>query len=184
MNLIRVKDASSEAVTLTEVKNQLRIGTGSENDEAFTLFIAAIRHKTETFLGKTLITSTWSYSIDKFCDGLVLPMGPIQSISSITYIDTNGDEQTLASSEFQFDRSGRLMPAYGQTWPDTRTQMDAVTIEYVAGDTEASPDIKLAMLLWIGACDINRENNQIGVSVTEIPDGAKNALMPYRNYKA
>ncbi len=181
MNLTRITDAESEAVTLTEVKNQLRIGSGSENDQSFNLFIAAIRHKTETFLGKTLITSKWSYKIDKFCGDLILPMGPVQSVESITYIDTNGDEQTF--DDYQFDRAGRLKPSYGFSWPDTREQFDAVTIDYTAGESEAKPDIKLAMLLWVGACDINREDNQIAVSVSEIPNGAKSALMPYRDYR-
>ena len=57
MNLTRTKDAASEVVSLNEVKAQLRITTTAD-DESLCLFIAAVRQRTETFLGKTLISST------------------------------------------------------------------------------------------------------------------------------
>ncbi len=184
MNLVRTFDAESEALALSDVKTQLRI-TNTNDDDALRPFIAAIRHKTETYLGKTLITSTWELKLDAFESELNLPMDPIQSIESIGYVDENGDSQTLAASGYQFDRRGRLKPSYGNDWPDTRYEYNAVTITYKAGETHAGnvqEDIKLAMLLWIGACDVNRENVVIGTIINDIPDGAKSLLMPYRRW--
>ena len=178
MNLIRTVDAEREALTLDDVKFQLRIVDGFENDDAFNLFIQAIRHKTEQYISKTLITSTWQLSLDSFCQEIVLPMSPIASIETISYIDPDGVSQEF--TDYQFDRFGRLQPSFGNQWPDTRAQFDAVTITYIAGETSVSADIKLAMLLWVGACDINRENNLVGTIVSEIPDGAKSYLQPYR----
>jgi len=185
MNPKRKGDAESETLSLTEVKNQLRI-TGTDSDDALRLFIAAMRHEAETRLGKTLVTTTWQFNLDAFSSVIYLPMGPIQSITTIDYVDTDGATQTLASSGYQFDAGGRLKPSYGNSWPGTRDQFDAVTITYVAGQTHAGnvqEDIKWALLSWVGACEINRENNVIGVTIAEIPNSAKSILAPYRTIK-
>ena len=185
MNLQRTLNATSEAVSITDVRTQLRI-TGTDDDDALRFFISAIREQTESYLGRTLITSTWEYKLDAFAQEIALPMAPVQSITSVAYVDDDGASQTLASSGYQFDRRGRLAPSYDNDWPDTRDQFDAVTITYVAGETHAGnvkEDIKLAMLLWIGACDINRENDVIGTVINPIPNGAQNILAPLRNWK-
>jgi uncharacterized phiE125 gp8 family phage protein len=188
MNLTRILDARSEAISLTEVKSHLRIASSTADHDSFRLFIAAIRHKTETYLGKTLITSTWEYKLDSFSDEICLPMGPIQSISSIAYTDTDGNPQTF--TDFQFDKSGRLKPAVGFSWPGTREQYDAVTITYIAGELTAGDvqeDIKHAMLLLVGAADVAREDIVVGagVIVSEIKNHtAQSLLAPYRKQSA
>jgi len=182
MNLERTLDAESEALSITDVKNQLRI-TGNDDDDALRLFIAGIRHKTETYLGKTLVTSTWEYKLDCFPGEIELPMSPIQSITSVEYIDSDGAAQTF--SDIQFDVTGRLKPSYGNSWPSARDQYDAVTVTYVAGKTHAGnvqADIKLAMLLWIGACDVNREDHDFS-NIVEIPNSAKDILNMYRRWQ-
>lgn len=183
MNITRTHDADHEVLSLSDVKNHLRI-TGTDDDDALRLMVAGIREKTETFLGKTLITSTWELKLDCFESIIYLPMSPVQSITSIQYVDTDGNTQSF--TDFQVDRQGRLKPSYNNDWPDTRKQFDAVTITYVAGETHAGnvkTDIKLAMLLWVGACEINREDNVIGTTVATIPESARNLLMPYRTIK-
>ena len=181
MNLVKTHDAAQEPISLDDVRNQLRIVAGQSDDDALEQFIVAIRHKVETFLGRTLITSIWQLKLDCFESLIELPMAPVSSVDSISYVDSNGDSQEF--TDFQFDRSGRLMPSFNSVWPETRKQFDAVTITYTAGDEQVNQDIKLAMLLMIGACDINREDNLIGTIVAEIPNGAKNILLPYRSYK-
>ena len=183
MNLTRILDASSEAISLTEVKNQLRITTTADND-SLRLFIASVRHHVETFLGKTLITSTWEYKLDEFPDLICLPMAPVQSITTIAYTDTDGNSQTF--TDFQFDRQGRLKPAVGFSWPGTQASFDAVTVTYIAGELTAGDvpeDIKHAMLLLVGAADVAREDIVVGagVIVSEIKNHtAKSILAPYR----
>jgi len=176
MNPLRIIDADYEAIGRNEAKGYLRI-TESDDDDEVNLFITAMRHKTETHLGKTLITSTWQYRLDCF-DDIVLPMPPVQSITSIQYVDTDGITQSF--SDYQFDVNGRLMPSYGNSWPATRDQMNAVTITYIAGESDILPDIKFAMLLWIGACDVAREDTTIGTIVTSIPENARDILAPHR----
>lgn len=183
MNLERTLDASSEVVSLTEIKNQLRITTDADN-ASLRLFNASVRQTVEDFLGQTLVTSTWEYKLDSFSSEIRLPMGPIQSIATISYIDTDGNPQTF--TDFQFDKRGRLKPAYDFDWPDTRAQFDAVTITYIAGRVHAGDvpeQIKHAMLLLIGGSDVGRESVVIGagVIVSQNP-AAMNILMPLRRW--
>lgn len=189
MNLTRTFDSTSEVVSLSDVKNQLRITTTAD-DDSLRLFIAACRRYVEHFLGKTLVTSTWEWKVDCFSSCMVMPMGPVQSITSIQYVDANGDTQTLSSSNYQFDKRGRLKPAYGLSWPSTRSQFDAVTVTYVAGETHAGnvpEDIKHALLLLVGSADVGRENTVIGagVVVSELPEwfSAQALLAPHKEWR-
>lgn len=90
----------------------------------------------ETITGRQLITATWKLILDRFPAVIELRKPPIQSVSEITYIDENGIEQTLSPALYQVDTDnepGRIVPAYGQTWPAIRCQPQAVQVEFVAG---------------------------------------------------
>ena len=183
MNLTRILDATSEALSLTEVKNQLKI-TATDGDASLRFFISSVRRTVELMIGKTLITSTWRVKLDSFPDQICLPMAPVQSVSSISYVDSDGVDQ--AFTDFQFDEDGRLAPAYDFDWPDTRDQFGAVTITYIAGKTHAGKvdqDIKHAMLLLVGAAEVGREDIVIGagVIVSELKNhAAANLLAPHK----
>jgi len=80
---------------------------------------------------------------------------PVQSVTSISYIDGNGATQTLHSSKYVVDTTGafcRIAPAAGQSWPGLRNQIKAVTVTYTAGWSSTSDipeDLKTAMLLML-----------------------------------
>lgn len=184
MNPVRIADATAEALTLAEVKEHLRI-VDNDDDAWVTAMIPVVRKVTENHLRATIMAATWEYKLDCFAPEILLPMAPVDSITSIKYIDDDGIEQTLAVAEYQFDNKGRLKPAYDKSWPSTRRQLGAVTVTYVAGVTtaaEVDQDIKLAMKLWIGHYDLNRENVAF-TQVSEIPNGARDLLSPHRNWK-
>ncbi len=180
MNYERTVDAESESLSLTDVRDHLRITT-SDDDDSIRFMIASIRKQTEHHIGKTLVTSTWECKFDSFETEMNLPMGPIQSITTVAYTDTDGNGQTF--TDYQYDSRGRLQAAYGYDWPSTREMYDAVTITYICGQTHAGnvdEDIKHAMLLWIGAADMSRENDIIGTIITEIPNSARDLLTTHR----
>ena len=90
--------------------------------------------------GKTrraFITQTWDWLFDAFpASGLKVPKPPLQSVTSITYIDTDGNSQTLAATEYRVDNStepGRITPAFSKVWPVTRAVTNAVTVRIVVG---------------------------------------------------
>ncbi|MDW3204574.1 MAG: hypothetical protein R8L07_03445 [Alphaproteobacteria bacterium] len=147
-------------------------------------------------LGRALITQTWQMKLPSFpCKldpihrdrRIVLPLPPLQSVTSITYFDSAGDEQTLATSVYSVltrgMEKGAIVPAYGQSWPATRARADAVTVTFVAGYGNSSDDIpaaiRAAALLLIGDLYEGRTETEVGITVQ--PTGAvQRLLMPHR----
>jgi uncharacterized phiE125 gp8 family phage protein len=105
---------------------------------------------------------------------ILVPRPPLQSVSSIAYVDSTGSTQTMDASAYIVDtrsEPGRITPAYGTCWPTARCQINAVTITYVAGWTTATmPDtVKHLMRLWVGHFFEHRDAVNIGNIVSEIP---------------
>lgn len=94
---------------------------------------------------------------------IFLPKPPLQSVTTIKYIDQNGTQQTLDPTLYIVDtvsEPGRITPAYGQTWPTIREQVNAVEIQFVCGYGNASAvpaGIKRWMLLRINTLFNQRE---------------------------
>ena len=120
------------------------------------------------------MTQTLDLYLDAFPCTIVLPRSPLQSITSITYVDNDGITQTLDASQYLVDtvsRPPRIVPAYGKSWPTPRVQINAVKVRFVCGHTDVasvSADIKAWMLLSIGTAFANRETLKEGGSV-EMP---------------
>jgi uncharacterized phiE125 gp8 family phage protein len=126
--------------------------------------------------------------LDAFPAGILeLPKPPLQSIEEVVYIDSNGVEQTLAASAYKVDAltdPGRIAPAYGEVWPTTRAEPNAVRIRFVAGFGDSSSavpaPIKQAILLLVGHLFENREAVQSAGDFYRLPLGAEALLSPYR----
>lgn len=88
---------------------------------------------------------------------------PLQSVESITYIDTDGVTQTLAPTAYKVDVAstmGRIVPAYGTTWPMARNEINAVEVSFTSGygdPVDVPRGIKNWMLIRIGTLYANRE---------------------------
>jgi uncharacterized phiE125 gp8 family phage protein len=110
------------------------------------------------WLGRQLITATWRLTLDCFpAGGILVPLPPLQEVTSITYIDAGGAEQTLATSVYQVAGTdpARIVLAYGQSWPATRPRPDAVRVEYIAGYgdswNDVPEDIRHALICMVSA---------------------------------
>ena len=173
-----------EPITVADAKLHLNIET-TDDDIYITSLITAARQYVENFLQRTIITQTWSYYLDAFLREMVLPQPKLISVSAITYVDTGGTTQTLSSSIYQVDNfkePARVVLAYGQSWPTTRSQINAVRIQYVAGygaDTQVPETIKQAIKIMIGHWFENREPVIVGTSVMPMPMSAESLLLPY-----
>ncbi len=164
-----------EPVTLPEAKAQLYV-TDTADDMLITSKIKAARWLVEKYLNRALVQQTWKLQLDAFPAIIRLARPPLNSISSIQYVDTDGTTQSLDTSKYQVDNisePARIVPAYGETWPNTRGQIGAVTVTYVAGydGDGASPEdltanipqtIKDAILLLVTELYENREVSVIG----------------------
>lgn len=193
MILRRSAEPDVEPVSLTEAKEHLRVDTTAD-DTYISACIVAARQSAEDFLGRQLITATWVYKLDAFpatrygADAvLYLPRPPVQSVTSVQYVDTAGATQTLSASLYQTDLSAepaRIAPARNQTWPTTDTDtLAAVTITYVAGYGDAASDvpqaIRQAILLTLGHFYENREDVVVGATANQVPKAATYLLHQY-----
>lgn len=98
---------------------------------------------TEHETGVSLTQSTWEVSLDSFPEAIELTRVPVASITSIKYKDLDGVEQTLSSGAYALDAQDAygfayVVPLYGTTWPDTRDEINAVKVQFVAGVATAA----------------------------------------------
>lgn len=187
MGLVRTIAPATEPVSLVEAKAQCRIDGTDEND-FLTALVAAARGHLEETTWRAFITQTWRLTLRGFpsCGGpIYLPRPPALALSSFTYVDPDGATQTLTSDDYQLDVAadpGTLEPAYGESWPATRDQPNAVSITYTAGfgDAAAVPaDLKHALKLLIGHWSENREAVVTGTIATELPLAVQALVAPW-----
>lgn len=185
MTLTTTVPPTTTPLSLSDAKDACSV-TGSEWDLLIDRLTRAAAAEVETILRQRLITQTVEWTLDGFASpGLVIPVWPIQSIAAVAYTDAAGVNQTLDASAYRLVRSRRpyeLHPVYGTTWPVTRDEPGAVTIEIVAGYGAASDvpaDIVQAMALLVAHAFEHREAVVLGSSVAELPHGVRSKLMPH-----
>lgn len=153
---------SEEPVSLSEAKQQIRVD-GSDDDALISSLIVAARQMAENETGRALCTQTRECIKDYFPHDFILRGAPIQSIVSVSFIDSDGNDQVLDPIDTLLDKDsepGYLVPAYGRDWPETLPVPNAVRVRYVCGYGSAAdvPQlIKQWMYLVIGAMYAQRE---------------------------
>jgi len=158
--------------------------TTDENDLLDSLIISA-RQWAEEFTRRAFTTRTCTLRLDRFPAEIILPRPPLSSVTSITYVDVNGDSQTLDSSAYQvvtYEEPARIVTAYGESWPSTRSVPEAVTVTYVAGygDASAVPDtIKNALKLLVSHW-FERREVVAAANLKPVPLNVERMLWPYR----
>jgi uncharacterized phiE125 gp8 family phage protein len=180
-----------EPVTLEDAKTHLRVDNTDEDDLIEGL-IQTAREYCETFTGRAFITQTWYWKADRFpyFQKIYLPRPPLVSITAVSYVDQNGTTQTWApTTGYQLSQPAgpkagyaSILPAYGTSWPTTRYQLEAVTVEYVCGygQPPAVPaSIPAAMKLLIGHLYENREAVVLGVNPLDLPLAIPALLGPF-----
>jgi uncharacterized phiE125 gp8 family phage protein len=193
-----VTAAEEEPVTLDEAKLQTRREHVTHDDTYLeTICIPAARDRGEQATGRQFITATWQMTLDRFpCSRYIeLPKPPLQSVTSVTYVDENGATQTLATTVYSVDAPegptcarGRIALKYDQVWPSTRYQPNCVTITFVAGygdDGESVPArLKMGMLLDIGTLYEIREDYIVGqgYTVSPVPIGSERIYQTFKSW--
>jgi len=155
---------TTEPITLQEAKNHLRVD-GTDDDVLIQSLITTAREYCEAFQNRAYITQTWEMTLDSFPQmPLKLPRPPLQSVSSIKYIDQNGVETLFDAANYIVDTDsepGRITLVPGIFWPSVILKpIGGVKIRFVAGYGDATKVpmmVKQAILLLIGHWYENRE---------------------------
>ena len=180
---------TEEPISLAEAKRHLRVDI-NDDDVLITMLITAVREYVEEhILRRALISQTWDYYLDAFPakDELVIPMPPLQSVTSISYTDENDVTTTFSATNYAVDtvsEPGRVKLKANASWPSVSlAPVNGVVTRFVAGYDAAAavPQmIKQAMLLTIADLYENRESIVVGTIVQSIPLTAKLLLWPFR----
>lgn len=185
MALTLITAPSVEPVTTAEAKAQVRVDI-NDDDTLIAAQIVAARIKAEGFLRRALVTQTWELVMDAFPGdrALEIPLPPLQSVTSIKYTDSNGNESTFSSGDYIVDTDsspGRVVLKLDASWPgDTLQAANGVRVRFVAGYGNAGSDVpqhmRQAILLMIGHWYENREETVATGNIRTIPLGAESLL--------
>ena len=149
MKLTRIAPPTEYPVSLAEARAQCRV-THTEQDPLILGLVAAATDYLDGYsgvFGRALVTQTWQMVSRSF--PTEMPFGPVQSISSIQYRDTDDVLQTLDAAEYRLVGS-ILEPV--NSWPPVSVRQDAVTVNFVAGYGDASSvpeDVRSAILVLV-----------------------------------
>lgn len=156
MPTIKITDATVEPITLAQAKAHLREEQDeTHNDLLITSLITVARQAAEDRLQRTLLTTTWLRTLDRFpfCGGHVELYRPrVISVDSVEYLSRDGTLTLLSPSAYELDPTaepGLLLPAHGTTWPATRVRPGAVQIQYTAGYGTTADSIPKPIVQWI-----------------------------------
>jgi len=192
MSLTLFSAPAVEPVSTAEAKTHLRV-TGSDSDTYIDTLIAAARRTVEHDSGRALITQTWDWTLDGFpdADHFDVPFPPLQSVTSVTYTDTNGDSQTFSSGDYIVDTAseqGRIALEEGESWPTTKPVIDVVTVRFIAGYGDASTDVPDHLLhavkLLIAHWYENREILAVGTIAPAIAETYEALIARERVWRA
>ena len=186
--LTRTVEPAEEPISHDEARAHMR-AADDEPPTVIESFIKACRVHTEDISSCMLCTQTWKMTIDYcFPQEIRIPLRPVQSITSIKYIDEAGVQQTLAAGKYKLAKGfiARINPAYNESWPGTRAEREAVEIIFIGGFGAAKdvPEtLKLAIKLLLAHYSENREATIPGVSLQSIPMGYDRLVGPERVWR-
>lgn len=144
-------------VTLEEVKAHLKITVDAEDELLRSYLRGAFEWATES-ARRAITKRTYLVTQDAFPLSVWdLPLGHVQSITSVKYIDADGVLQTWTASPLPYevdlatDFSPRLRPKRTESWPVTGDFLSAAQVTLIAGwDQENIPfTIRSAILLKV-----------------------------------
>lgn len=183
MALLLKTAANNLPVTLDEAKKHLRLDI-ADDDSFITSLIGAATLEAEHLMQRAVMPQTWTLTLDGFrphsrywltkCppQAIELARPPVTAVTAVQYVDTAGILQTLDPSKYQLikgEYSGAIIPAFGQQWPSTHQQPEAVQITFSAGYADAAsvPElIKAWIKLRIGTLYENREMFAVDTRLT------------------
>lgn len=185
-----------EPLSLQTVKDHLKVQHDLD-DTLITIYMIAARQQAEKLTGKKFITQTWEFDFSRFPDlreSIDIPVTPAQTIESIIYTDTQGDQQTFGTlsgspqtiAEYCLIRdtnNPRVALKLNQVWPIAAEIDNAVTLRVVAGLGDSGEDLPAlwiaGMMLLAGHFYENRETVVVDdsrVQAIEIPMGIRDLL--------
>jgi len=178
-----------EPITRALFKEHARISTDADDDYIDNL-IKSVRRQVEQITGRALMTQTWIYYMDAWPaeDYFKLPYPPLQSVTSVKYLESDATVSTMSSGEYIVDTDsepGRVVLDYGESWPsETLLPSNPIYTEFVCGygddKLDVPDDIRHAMLMLCSHYYEMREPTITGTILTPVPMTVDRLLADHR----
>lgn len=169
--LVRVAAPAAEPLTLPETREFLRVAN-SDDDGRITDMIITARSLAEQWMRRSLVTQSWKLSREDAISGTVrLPMGPVQSITSVVVTPDGGSPQTVDGDAYALSIASDAMVV------ESLISGDRIDITYVTGygtSAQIPKPIKLGLLQHVAAMMDGQ------VTLAPIPDAVLSLYMPFR----
>lgn len=185
--LIRSSDAAVEPLTADEARAHIRAADPSEDSTVIVPLIKAARNYVENVLNRALITQTWKLYLTQWPTQIELRRCPVAGVTSITYVDSAGDTQTLSTDVYAADTAsepGLVTLKYNQSWPTIRGDHMGIVVTFTAGygaaGSSVPENIRHAMRLLVGHWYMNREAVVTGTIATNIGMAVESLLWSAR----
>jgi len=169
--LVRTVAPVAEPLTVPETKEYLRI-PHDDDDSRISDMIVTARSLAEQWLRRSLVTQSWKITFGESVSGtLRLPMGPVQSVTSVITTSAGGVSTTIPATAYALNaaKDGLVI--------DSVISGYRIDITYVAGygaTSQLPKPIKLGMLHHISVM-LDGE-----LMMAPIPDAVLSYYMPYR----
>lgn len=185
-NKLVTEVTGTDVLSLADAKTWLRVDS-SDEDALITSLIDVAVGAVQSYIGQSLVEiETFLFGLPDFSDE-VLPVGPLNSVNSVTYYDQGNNLQTLASNLYWVDLGHVTQPHifFRQPLPDVydyRAQPVIISANVGYQDGTLPPAVLHAVRLLVSQYYDIRENFAVGTIVSkEMPNGIKSLLSPFRN---
>jgi hypothetical protein len=188
--LVLTSPPIAEPLSLADAESHLRVGSPGDNpvnDTYITALITAARQFCESILHRALITQQWRLSLKNWpgrdyqnwplsltseldlyykYNYIKLPLPPLQSVQSVTFMNSSGQVLSMQPANFQVLNGytynvdtdmepGRIVLPYAQIWPTDILMPGApIQISFTAGFIplllQASPPVGQTFEYWEG----------------------------------
>jgi len=170
---------AAEPVLIADLKKHINVDASFTDDDTYINSLEKVaRIHVENITWRKLITQTWKMYLQGWPDTgeIILPWGRLQSVTSVTYTDSDDTVNTDFDEDDEFtvdtdSEPGRIVLKYGESWPSvTLATQSPIAIEFVVGYGDAGTDVEdtilLAIKLFVAEMYRNREINLLGISKT------------------
>lgn len=171
-----------DIITVAALKAFLRVDHSDED-----AYITALRQAAISTVEVMSDTRLGDVSAVGYMDAWApvrIPVGPVQSISSITYLSTANTTQTLAASHYFTDLNSQVARIQFVSPPDLYDDaMHRVQVNMVVGWPEASVPAPMiqAVRLLVGHLYENRLEEITGTITSRLRMGIDALVSPYRS---
>lgn len=188
MVALKITSPPSAIVSVDDMKKHMNIFHDDDDVLIGTMILSAtsLIDGKNGITGRSIGSQTWELYLDEFPSGnddILIPLAPLQSISSIMYRDAiTNTNKTLSDAEYSVDNVSEPARVSALTaWPNTKKINNAVKITFISGYVDIPSALKHAVKLLVAHFYTNR-SNLTDSKMVEMPFGVSSLLLPFRNW--